>query len=296
MLAFYSKLNPANKWVLLRSSAEAIKRAIYIYRTRPVIYPKTSPDGKGQQDLVDEEDLEQASREVELYSRLKSINSQLMQTDVNLAALPAYEDGYFPKNAINPNDNGFRFLLPQDYIKLRLEDQLNWFRGKVVKMERELRWFQAIILIIGGVGTFLAAIEQEIWVALTTSLLTALTTYLQYKQTEHTLMQYNQTAANLANISSWWLSLTPDQQVSPAMVSRLVRTTEKILETESVGWVQQMKDALAELQKEEEVVTPAQNGRTVIEISPETTFVAQPGDGEAEQAEKDLDGGKSGQL
>ena len=34
LLAYYNKFRPANKWILLRGSAEAIKREIYRYRCR----------------------------------------------------------------------------------------------------------------------------------------------------------------------------------------------------------------------------------------------------------------------
>ena len=41
LLAYYNKFRPANKWILLRGSAEAIKREIYRYRPARGIIAKT---------------------------------------------------------------------------------------------------------------------------------------------------------------------------------------------------------------------------------------------------------------
>src|SRR4029077_18301688 len=40
LLAYYNKFRPGTKWVLLRGSAEAIKREIYCYRSRTGSYSK----------------------------------------------------------------------------------------------------------------------------------------------------------------------------------------------------------------------------------------------------------------
>jgi len=38
VLGYYNKFRPGTKWVLLRGSAEAIKREIYCYRSRTGVY------------------------------------------------------------------------------------------------------------------------------------------------------------------------------------------------------------------------------------------------------------------
>jgi hypothetical protein len=53
----------------------------------------------------------------------------------------------------------------------------------------------------------LAALGWELWIALTTALVGAFMTVLQYKQIENSLIQYNQTATDLANVKLWWTAL-----------------------------------------------------------------------------------------
>ena len=84
------------------------------------------------------------------------------------------------------------------------------------------------------------------------ALATALTTSLGYRQLEETLVRYNQSAADLANVRDWWTKLSPAAKRNPKNIDQLVEVTEKVLETELSGWVQRMENALAQLKAEEE--------------------------------------------
>ncbi len=239
LLAYYNKFRPANKWILLRGSAEAIKREIYRYRSRTGDYSKDR--------------LTTNSRDDVFHERLEPVSRRLMQTDVNHGALKPY-DGPLPpeKEVAQKNDDGFSFLTPERYIELRLEDQLNYYSNKTPKLEKQVKQMQVAILVAGGVGTLLAAVHAELWVALTTALATALTTSLASRQLDETLVRYNQSAADLANVRDWWTKLSPAAKRNPKNIDQLVEVTEKVLETELSGWVQRMENALAQLKAEEE--------------------------------------------
>lgn len=237
LVAAANRFKAGGKWILLRASAEAIKREIYRYRARAGIYsqqrtPQTSPES-------------------ELAQKLDPISRQLMQTDVNLSALRPYEGSIPPKMyGAAAADNGFSFLMPSQYISIRLGDQLNYYQKKTNKLERQFKLLHWLIYIFGGVGTLLAAIGLELWIALTIALVGALTTFLEYRQVENTLIIYNQAVTDLANVKAWWMALSAREQAEQRNVDKLVDYTEKILEGEHTGWVQSMKDALAELRKE----------------------------------------------
>jgi hypothetical protein len=87
----------------------------------------------------------------------------------------------------------------------------------------------------------------DLWIALTTALAAACTTYLGYQQIENSLIKYNQAATDLANVHGWWMVLSLDERAAPNNVDTLVEHTEKILGSELTGWVQEMHNALAEL-------------------------------------------------
>ena len=96
-------------------------------------------------------------------------------------------------------------------------------------------------------GTLLAAVGLEIWIGLTTAVAGAALAHLGYLQVDNTLVSYNRSAALLAALQREYRAggtRRPD-------LEHLVTRGEKILTTELSGWVQQMTDALAQLQDEQ---------------------------------------------
>ncbi|TDN38641.1 hypothetical protein A8B98_22665 [Hymenobacter sp. UV11] len=226
------RLKQGSKWLLLRAGAEAIKREIYRYRTR----------SKGYQ-----EDAEQ-----QLALRIEEITRRTMRTEANTSSLATRDKrwGAAPQlGAAEPRDNGLGFLSPGQYVEVRLDNQLAYFRRKAVRMESQLNVLSWLTYIVGGVGTYLAAVGQQLWIALSTALVAAIGSYLGYRQTEHNLTKYNQAATDLSNIRAWWYALPPAQQVLPATIDLLVEHTEHTLQAELDGWEQHMQNALDNLHK-----------------------------------------------
>ncbi|HEX8087575.1 MAG TPA: DUF4231 domain-containing protein, partial [Blastocatellia bacterium] len=238
-----SRFKQGNKWLLLRAGAESIKREIYRYRARASYY---------------EEDPEQISPEQQLTKKIEDITRRTMRTEVNTLALVPYNkgDGFPPyMYAAKGGDDGFSYLTPDRYVEVRLGDQLNYYKKTALKLERKLRALYWLTFIIGGVGTYLAATSRQVWIALTTAVVTAIGTYLGYRQTESSLMKYNQVRTNLENVKAWWIGLSSEEQSMQQNINSLVKYTEQVLESELDGWVQQMQNALVELRKAQEQPT-----------------------------------------
>ena len=233
LLAAANRLKPGKKWVLLRGSAEAIKREIYSYRARAGAYRV------GQ--------LGQPAREALLAKRVEEISQRLMQTEVNVTALRPYSGDIPPPRPSAGGDDGLSPLTPEQYIGSRIDDQLGYFQSKVIRLERRLHQTQWAIYIAGGVGTLLAALGQDLWVALTVTVGGVLGSYLGMYNVEDSLVVYNQAATDLQNVRDWWAALSDEQRAEQENIDKLVSYSEKILEGELAGWVQHMQDALAEL-------------------------------------------------
>jgi hypothetical protein len=240
LLGAAARFRSGNRWVVLRGAAEAVKREIYRYRTRTGPYTER----KGSR----------ATRRQVIAEKVSSISSAIMGTDVNLTLLrePGGQ-GLPPKMfGATSEDDGFSELAPDEYLARRVGDQLGYYRTKSRRLERQLRSLQWLILVIGGVGTLLAALRVEVWIALTTALVAAITTYLGYEQVEATLANFNQAAAALTALRAWWGALPPEAQQRQSSRDRLVAQAERILQKEQSGWVQDLTDALAELRVEQE--------------------------------------------
>jgi hypothetical protein len=234
-----NRFKHGNQWMMLRAGAEAIKREIYRYRTRTTSYGGWSPD--------------QPSPEQQLSRKVQDITQATMETDANLATLESYDKkkGFPPylKPTAEGGDDGFKKLSPDRYIEVRLEDQLKYFNRVALKLGRRMTILQWAVWIIGAVGTYLALMGQQVWVAVTTSIAAALTSYLGYKLSEDKLMKFNQARTELANVRGWWNALSPDDQADQENVDTLVEHTEQVLKSELDNWVQLKQNVLAEVRK-----------------------------------------------
>jgi len=232
LIGILKQFSHGQKWISLRSSAENLKSEIFRYRTKTGIYSDKD-------------------RETQMAGKVQELNNHLMQTEVKLSALKNYTGSLPPQYSTAGNDNGFTMLSPERYLNLRLEDQLSYYQRKTAQLDRQLSYLQWGIYGLGGVGTLLAARHFELWIALTTGLVAALTTYLGYQQVEERLQKYNQTSINLTNILNWWNALSASEQVKPENIDQLISDTETALGNEFNEWTKQMQETMMALQEKQ---------------------------------------------
>ncbi len=230
-------------WILLRASAETIKQEIYRYRTQVANYSDIN------------------LRDANFAQEIQTIGERLMKTQVNKAGLA--EGKLKPSNSqtllkaikrgISEQDSDpFSPLTAEQYIDYRLIDQLVWYRKKTLILDKQWQILQWLIYVLGGVGTFLAAIKLQVWIAVSNAVAAALLSFLEFKRLDATLVGYNQTATNLENILCWWHALTPEAKADPNKIEKLVESSEKVIQVETTGWVQEMRDALGTLHEKKE--------------------------------------------
>jgi predicted Rossmann-fold nucleotide-binding protein len=233
-IAMTNRFKPHDKWLLMRAAAEAIKREIFCCRARAGIY-------------------RHGGHESVLAHKVEDVTRRVVRTEVSAAALRPYSGPIPPSMyAAAGGDDGLALLTPQRYVELRLNDQLRYYRKTVLRFHRILVLGEAAILLLGGLGTLLAAIEYSVWVAVTTAAVTAITTFLGYRQIEASLRTYNQAATDLENVARWWNALDPSAQADPSNLDKLVEYGEKVVESELGGWMKRMQDALADLRAAQE--------------------------------------------
>jgi hypothetical protein len=231
------------KWILLRANAESIKSEIYPYRAQADVYGAAALGKKPNK----------PSRDVELADRVAAVGRRTMRTEVSASALEPYDESLPPTMfGAAGKDDGFSDLAPEAYIKIRIDDQLSYYRKKTVKFDRDMKRYQILVFVAAGVGTLLAALAQEPWIPLTASLAAVFASIIEYRQLGSTLIKYNQAETDLTNLKLWWDSLSNEQKGLPDKVDTLVRLTEEINSTEIAGWARRMQNVLEELRKESE--------------------------------------------
>ena len=231
--------SPGNKWIFLRRAAEEIKSEIYRYRTLSHIQ------------FINSESISDKTWEEKLRKKIDDIDSWVSETDVGKIVLKQYEGKLPPSmDKASQCDDGFSLLNAEQYMEIRLGDQLNFYRDRSTKFSRKIKQCHWSIVIIGGIGTFLAAIGVALWVSFTTTLVGIFTTYLEYRQLENNLMIYNQASHSLVEIKGWWSDLSDDMKDNSLNIMKLVETTERVLQSELSRWIHNMKSALQELKSQ----------------------------------------------
>jgi hypothetical protein len=265
--AYAIKFSRGNSWVLLRGSAEALKMEIFYFRTQVKHY--------------------RTNRNAELANRIQLISKRLEGSAVQQRALYPYENqpkmrvqmGILlrwgkaistqlnrlvescleflvgireevvekTESASQGSDDRLSDLSPESYIQCRLENQFDWYRRKARIYDRQHQIYQTGAYIFGGLGTLLAAIGFQAWVAVTAAVAAALISYLQYRRIEATLMGYTQAADTLYDIRTWWLSLSDGERATFENFEKLVVNTEETIRSENNSWLQDMQDRLADL-------------------------------------------------
>jgi hypothetical protein len=238
LIAVANRRATGKRWVLLRGAAEALKAEIYRYRTRTGLY--------GETELPDHDP---ANRPGVLADQLERISVQLVQTDVGSGPITPY-DGPLPPPMYGSaqDDDGLSAIGPQRYLQIRIGDQLAYFHGRIDRLDRRRTVFQLLAIGTGGAGAILAAAGLEIWIGLTTAIAGAAIAHLAYLQVDATIVAYNQSATRLAALQREWTADRGTDQ-DQARFEDLVRRGEEVLTTELGGWVQQMNEALRDLQE-----------------------------------------------
>jgi len=229
LFAFMNHFRPGNRWLLLRGGAETIRREMFRYRTRTGIY---SDEQRG---------LYRATR---LGQEVDKILKALAQSEANRAGEPK-----IPELQGQQAEADLSALSGDQYVDARLKDQIGYYERTTRKLDRSAHWYRISIFLAGGAGTFLAALGVNVWVALTTAVVTALTARMEAEQQENSLIQYKQALAGLYGILNWWTSLSLPMKKEQANLDRLVNDTETTLASELAGWMQQMQTAIDRAQK-----------------------------------------------
>lgn len=239
------KFNMGISWVMLRSAAESIKHEIFRYRTQVGIYSPNYVPSRGKPE----------TRDVALARRIKQIGKRVMETQVNMSELEIYDykkEGLPPAYGVALGDDGFSDLTSDQYVHWRIEDQFDYYRSKAKRLAKELQLFQWSIYIIGGLGTLLAAVQMEIWVAITSALVAALGSFLEFKRVETNLIGMNLAASDLYDIRAWWRALSDAAKQQAANKAILVKGAEGIIQGENASWLTEMREALSEVYGDEE--------------------------------------------
>jgi hypothetical protein len=239
LIAFLSKFQQGYKYLAMRAGAEEILKEIYRYRTIMQDDPR---------------------RDQWLQGRLAQIQRQVHRTLGGEMVVTPYKG-----DQLNPNydpsrpettDEGIVPLDSEAYLRLRLEDQLNWHIKKIQRHQRNRKYLTLTILFFGGLGALFAGLDMiwagiAVWVTLTTALASAFTNWQELAGVDSIIPIYSKVILELNILDDYWKSLSPEEQTQTAFYE-LVRNTEEVLWSQHVLFISAMKEAMDKAEADQE--------------------------------------------
>ncbi len=228
LLAFASKMQQGERWLMLRTGAEEIKKEIYLYRT-----------------ILQQ----QEGRDQWLNDRLTAIQRQVFEAVGGDLVLTPYKGNlppyYSPES--KGGDPGFNNLLANEYLNYRLNEQLDYHQQKLEELQSTRTRLQSIVIAFGVIGAVLGALGSpySVWVALTASIVAAFTAWLELRRVDSTITNYSQVTQELKILRDHWLSLSPQQQTGDEFF-KLVNAAEKVMWGQHNKYISEMRQAVAE--------------------------------------------------
>lgn len=214
LLAFTSKFQFGERSQAMRSGAEEIRRAIYFYRTAL----------QGNKD-----------RDTWLSDRLASIQRKVYEQVGGDLVIEPYE-GPIPASyrKLDPaSDPGFNDLLANDYLRYRLQNQLDWHTQKLERFQAQRNGFQVAVYAFSVLGSILAGLAWlyatlPAWVAVASSIAAALTAWMELRRMESVVQVNSRVCLELGILRDRWLSLSGQRRTGDQFF-KLVSSTEQVL-------------------------------------------------------------------
>lgn len=234
LAAFTKQFFARGDYLILRAGAEEILKEIYTFRT----ILKNKPNRR--------EWLEKRLADIQRQV-YRGLGGEMVFEETSERIPPHYD----PKDP--DSDPGFDDLNGDQYFRYRLKNQLQWHRDRLIPINRQRVALQILIILTGVVSAFLAAMGGPfaLWVALSASIATALTTWQELRNQDFVVRNYSKVVVELGILHDHWLSLEPEEHSEGEFFS-MVQATEDILWSQNVEYIQSMQEALNKLDLDEE--------------------------------------------
>jgi hypothetical protein len=238
LAALASKKYSNGDWLVTRAGAEEIKKEIYFYRT-----------------VLQKDE----TRRRYLEDRLARIQRQMHRALNGEFSFDDYQvTGSATPNAKSPDgDPGYADLTGDDYMKYRLENQLNWHNKKINLFKVERDRLMVSILVVGALGSIIAALGASvggtlsIWVALTASITAALIGWQELRNIDVIVRNYSKVVLELTILRDHWLNLKDSERTATEFY-KLVRDCEEVLWAQNTEYIKSMQEALRDHSFEED--------------------------------------------
>jgi SMODS and SLOG-associating 2TM effector domain 1/Protein of unknown function (DUF4231) len=134
----------------------------------------------------------------------------------------------------------------ETYLTGRLDPQLTWYSTRAGMLRTKLAWVRYALIALSALGVVLAALAATLaltaaaaWVAVATTLGTAVAAYAAASRYEYQLVEYLRTAAQLERLRTRWTSGSHDTAAADAFVL----DSEQVISVQNEAWMAKWTDS-----------------------------------------------------
>lgn len=254
VFSFDALLNCKARWRQLRSAAGFMESIIYMYRARVGPFEVTSVQTDSR------------TPEIELYSSLVKWRSDLVQSgDLQLSALmKQYPTSIFKHGQAKGNKTGAKTdggevvvltkiraghegydscdnfhspILPDMYVKLRLNTWLAFYEQRIPHYARFRSTLRVILILLAAAASVVSAYGYSQWALVITSAAAMVTSWVEFADHGKKTERYTRAVVEIKNLKSRWTCFMEEEKAAPANIAYLVQAGESIISNERVAWM-----------------------------------------------------------
>ena len=151
-------------------------------------------------EVVKEKDLE--------VLRLGLANADGKPSKQDLLKLRINESRIGKAMLIKTTDDGFNQLNADEYLAVRTKPALETLKRRLPPISRRKEILQALTYIATGASVLLGTLSMDLYIAITTATVSALTGTIEYQKLQETIVSLNNSVMQLTHLLMWWDSLS----------------------------------------------------------------------------------------
>ena len=244
LISFEAFVNAKARWRQLRTCAGSLKSITWAYRTRVapfepdrLRFDALAPETALRQALLDWRDELAAGADMNTTLFQKKHPSGIFKHFQNRPE-PGSRGGQprGPPGTDEAWDDHFSPVPASDYIKLRLEPTVAFYRQRLPWRSRQRTFLKLLLLGTTVAAAVLARQNFSTYVTIVTAFAAVVTSYSEFADNSRKMERYTRAIVAVKSLLTWWHSISPVEKASKLSVNHLILTGESILAEERLGW------------------------------------------------------------
>ena len=109
---------------------------------------------------------------------------------------------------IKTTDDGYNQLSADEYLAVRTKPALETLKRRLPPISRRKEILQGLTYVATGASVLLGTLSMDLYIAITTAAVSALTGTIEYQKLQETIVSLNNSVMQISHLLMWWDSLS----------------------------------------------------------------------------------------